>query len=296
MADFYPPNHEQVPLALLNAILTHPDVVNSQIYPPVIIGETPTTEPVRINSARDFAGTELIEPGLTLAVFPLSSNFRQKSSSFAISSNEPVSVRYCDYYLGRYGDQNYAVQSKFWLVVQLFYQDASFNAPIQIESDILDPNSEDYLWLANQPSRVVQFKDRNVPIETRTLGEFLDDTYGNEKEEGDEPYSEKVVQSTLGLSSNLTIFTNPAERILRLWTDLLVKVVRGLTVLRPFAIKNPTIEFVDYPTTNWYSDSSNLVFHTSYFICHYDCFESFSAQRNTFFERSLITDINIRKS
>jgi hypothetical protein len=296
MSDFYPPNHEQIPLALLNAILTHPDVVTSQIYPPVIIGETPTTEPVRINSARDFAGTELIEPGLTLAVFPLSSNFRQKSSSYSLGSSEPVSVRYSDYYLGRYGDQNYAVQSKFWLVVQLFYQDASFNAPIQIESDILDPSSEDYLWLADQPSRVVQFKDGNVPSETRTLGEFLDDTYGNEIEEGEDPYSEKIVESTLGLSSNLTIFTNPAERILRLWTDLLVKVVRSLTVLRPFAVKNPTIEFVDYPTTNWYTDSSNLVFHTSYFICHYDCFESFSTQKNTFFERGLIRDVNIQES
>ena len=55
--------------------------------------------------------------------------------------------------------------------------------------------------------------------------------------------------------------------------SLLVKVIRSLVVIRPFAIKNPTVEYVDYPTSNWLKDSPNLIFHTSYLVVTYETVE-----------------------
>ena len=269
MNDYLYPTHDQAVLALLNAILTHYEVKNSLIYYPVILGEVPQIEPIRIASARDFGGMELIESGLTLAVYPLHGGFDQKSAAF--SARERKSVKYDDKYLGRAGDTNYGVHSTFSFVVQLFYRDASLNAPVAITSDVLtDESGDNFYPLTISPAQRVQYKDSRLPADVITLEELLD----NEQA--------VIEESTIGNNVSLTVFTLPAERILRSWMSLLVKVIRSLTVLRPFCIKNPTVEYVDYPTSNWLRDSSNLVFHTSYLIVSYDCIEPAGSGEFTF--------------
>lgn len=259
--DYLPPTHDQAVLALLNAILTHYDVVNSQIFYPVVIGEVAQTEPIRIVSARDFGGLELIEPGLTLAVYPAYGGFNQKNPYFSKKDAGIKSVVYKDKYLGRAGDTNYGVESRFSFVVQLFYQDASLNVPVQLLSDLLT-DSPDFNPLYVPAAKRVQYKDSSLPADTTTLEEFTD----NE--------DAVIAPSVLGTNVNLSILTLPAERVLRSWMSLLVKVIRSLVVIRPFKIGNPIVEYVDYPTSNWLKDSPNLIFHTSYLIVSYEIVES----------------------
>lgn len=258
--DYLYPTHDQAVLVLLNAILTHNAVKNSNIYYPVILGEIPQTEPIRITSARDFGGMEFIEQGLTLAVYPLHGNFDQKTAVF--STRERKSVNYEDKYLGRLGDSNYGVHSTFYFVVQLFYRDASLNAPVELVSDVLDNIGSNTFYPLSIPyAQRVQYKDTRLPNNVTTLTEAINNPEA------------VVVESRLGTDVSLSIYTLPAERILRSWMSLLVNVIRSLTVLRPFCIKNPVVEYVDYPTSNWYRDSPNLVFHTSYLIVSYDFIE-----------------------
>jgi hypothetical protein len=258
--DYIYPTHDQAVQALLNAILTHHDIVNSQIFYPVAIGELPQTEPIRIVSARDFGGIELIEPGLTLAVYPCYAGFNQKNPSFSKKEYGLKSVVYKDKYLGRAGDTNYGVESRFSFVVQLFYQDASLNVPVQLLSDLVT-NSPEFNPLYLPAAKRVQYKDDTLPSDTTTLEEFIDDE------------NAFITSSSLGNNVDLTILTLPAERVLRAWMSLLVKVIRSLVVIRPFAIKNPTVEYVDYPTSNWLKDSPNLIFHTSYLVVSYETIE-----------------------
>lgn len=267
--DYLYPTHDQAVLALLNAILTHYDVKNSNIFYPVIIGEVPQTNPIRITSARDFGGMELIEPGLTLAVYPLHGGFDQKSATF--SARERKSVKYEDKYLGRSGDPNYGVYSTFSFVVQLFYRDASLNAPVELISDVLtNATSVEFNHLSVSPAQRVQYKDSQLPNNVTTLAKSIN----NQKA--------VITESKLGADVSLTVYTLPAERILRSWMSLLVNVIRSLTVLRPFCIRNPCVEYVDYPTSNWLRDSPNLVFHTSYLIVSYDFIEPVNSSDFTF--------------
>lgn len=285
------PTHDQAVLALLSAILNHPDIKNSHIYYPVLLGESTPLEPIRITSARDFSGIELIEPGLTLAVFPLHDDYDQKSSTFT-SRKSSKSVVYGDQYLGRSSTPYYGVKCTFNFVVQLYYQDSSFNAPVELLSDVINFDNEETgfypltvpavdSWQYNDKllqNRVLRLEDR---LESRvyTLPSNEDPSVPGTTvkkptnlKTKEQPYS---VESKLGgIGSDISITTLPGERVIRAWMSLLVKVIRSLVYLKPFALRNPTVSMVDYPSTNWYRSSENLVFHTGYCLVSYDLTEA----------------------
>lgn len=291
------PTHDQAVLALLSAILNHPEIKNSQIYYPVLFGESTPTEPIRITSARDFSGIELIEPGLTLAVFPLHDDYDQKSSTFT-ARKSTKSVTYEDQYLGRSSNHNYGVKCTFNFVVQLYYQDASFNSPVELISDVINFDNEDtgFYPLTIPAVDSWQYNDKLLQDRVLRLEDRLEQTVYNFPPYNDSfppgnalkkptrlktkerPYSK---ESRLGgVGSDISITTLPGERIIRSWMSLLVKVVRSLIYLKPFALRNPTISMVDYPSTNWYRSSENLVFHTGYCLVSYDLIE---ADEDTFY-------------
>jgi hypothetical protein len=285
------PTHDQAVLALLSAILNHPEIKNSQIYYPVLLGESSVTERITITSARDFSGIELIEPGLTLAVFPLHDDYDQKSSTFT-ARKSTKSVIYDDQYLGRSSTYNYGVKCTFNFVVQLYYQDSIFNAPVELLSDVVNFDSETpgFYPLTIPAVDSIQYKDRLLPPNILSLQERLQSSLF------EFPFSENpnVPGTTLkkptklrsdpqtlskesrlgGLDSSVSVTTLPGERIIRSWMSLLVKVIRSLVYLKPFALRNPTISMVDYPSTNWYRNSENLVFHTGYCLVSYDLIEA----------------------
>ena len=286
------PTHDQAVNALLCAILQHPDIQNSEIYYPVILGESTLADPIRITSARDFGGVELIEPGLTLAVYPFHDNYDQTSAQLSTRLSHK-SVVYDDKYLGRPNSNSYAIKNTFNFVVQLFYQDASYNLPVEIAGDIvnLDSNYPNFYPLTISRADSFQYKDRNLPSNTRTLAQLLEErTPPLVPEDYVIPHNTKLnppkfihtteqpitKESKLGSSNSLiSITTLPGERILRSWMSLLTKVIRSLIYIRPFALRNPHITSVDYPTSNWIRESKNLIFHTSYCVVSYDLYEPF---------------------
>lgn len=285
------PTHDQAVLALLSAILNHPEIKNSQIYYPVLLGESSVTERIRITSARDFSGIELIEPGLTLAVFPLHDDYDQKSSTFT-ARKSTKSVLYDDQYLGRSSTYNYGVKCTFNFVVQLYYQDSTFNAPVELLSDVVnfDNETSGFYPLTIPAVDSIQYKDRLLSNNVLSLEERLKSNLfefpntDNPDLPGfilKKPTKLRSIEQSLSkesrlgsIDSSVSVTTLPGERIIRSWMSLLVKVIRSLVYLKPFALRNPTISMVDYPSTNWYRNSENLVFHTGYCLVSYDLTEA----------------------
>jgi hypothetical protein len=232
--------------ALINAIATHPLIKNPGIYYPAIVGDRVSTEPVRIEKWRLFGGIELIEPGLTLAVFPFHSSFKTTSASYSRSVTDKT-MNFGDVgNRSELGRSNYStVGGVIRIVIQLYYREASFDAPIKIKSDL------------------VSFTD----ITSITPhGEHVQ--LGDELGTADLSSTEYAVEDHM-----LDVQILPGEEILRDYIPLLRYVIRDITELRPFSIRNPFVHVVDYPTSNWIREGENLIFHTAYIVVEYDISE-----------------------
>lgn len=238
----------QVCRALLNAIATHPFIKNPQIYYPALVGDAPQTEPVKITGWRLFGGVELLNDGLTLAVFPYHSNYRLSTSNYS---------RYLSDKSMHFDDRNnlnaslgavseVGAAGTIRLVVQLYLRETTFNGPVQIRSD------------------VVQNSDLTTYV-----------PHGNLVQLTDEPQLRALDSTTPRQTQEhlLDVQILPGEEILRDYIPLLRNVVRDIPVLRPFYIRNPTIIFADYPTSNWIREGQNLIFHTAYIVVEYDVVE-----------------------
>ena len=237
-------SERQLCRALINAIATHPLIKEPGIYYPAIVGETAQTEPIRVSTWRLFGGLELIEPGLTLSVFPYHSGYKLKSAVYSrliADKSLHFDEKHKAAQLGALGTA--ASAGTMRIIVQIYYQDTTFNAPIQIRSDLV---SQSDLTTNIPHGELVQLKDE--PQES-----VLDDRVYFQTEE-----------------SVLNVQILPGEEILRDYMPLLRHVVRDLPILHPFYHRNPNILYVDYPTSNWIREGENLVFHTAYMCIEYD--------------------------
>lgn len=233
--------------ALLNAIATHPLIKDPGIFYPAIVGDRPLEDPIKIEKWRLFGGTELIEPGLTLSVFPFHSSYKNESASYSQSTSDKSLVFGGVKGRSELGRSNYSnVGGVIRLVVQLYYQEATFDAPIKIKSDLVTFSD---ITSITPHGEQVQFKES-------TAVKPLDDST---------PYA--VEENTLDVQ------ILPGEEILRDYIPLLRHVIRDITELRPFSVRNPFIHVVDYPTSNWRRDGENLIFHTAYLVVEYDISE-----------------------
>jgi hypothetical protein len=248
----YPATERQAVRALLSAILNHRDVRNPKIYYPVLQGNNPP-EIVPITAALLTAGVELVNPGLTLAVYPAFSPFKAKTGA-PDHRIQNKSISYQPRYLGQAKGPGYGEVATLRLTVQLYYRDASYRSPVTLKSKMVPESNVIY-----DPAKVPQF-GRNI--------EF-DDSPTLEIPNPQTPENLPQLPTVQG-PSTVPIFTFPGEEVLRDWMPLLRGVVRDIQILRPFNIRNPTILYVDYPTTNWRKDSEDLVFHTAYFVVEYD--------------------------
>lgn len=254
-ANYIYPTDRQFILALLNAIATHRDIKNPQIYKPVIVGGRifpEDCEPVRIEKFRTFGGLELIEAHkLTLAVYPMSSRYANIKGYITAPMGDK-SIRFEPYTLGsptQAPTHKYAERAMFRVIVQLYYCDPDLDCPVGVTSYLHDYERTLY----DVPhGRLVQYKD--------------DLTDANEAEA-------RLVREELARVNTLEVQVLPGEEILRDYISLLRGVLRDIHMVRPFAIRRPNILAVDYPSTNWVRDSENLVFHTAYIIAEYDLWE-----------------------
>lgn len=245
--NFIYPTERQVVRALANAIATHRDVVNSEIYFPFIEGDRNVVRRIPLTSVRTFAGTEYIEDGLTMAVYLPSNNMGVGRA-----------ITYRDSHLGRPSDNyNYLNEADIRLIVQLYYREPSYNAPAKIES-----KRSSYL---NEITKILPY-GRYLQYEEGEPNNLMP-LYGLQ-EQMREPERHFIEDQDL----NVNIL--PGEEILRDWMSIIRGVIRDLPELRPFAVREPTILSVNYETPNWEGNNKlNLVFHTAYMVITYKMFE-----------------------
>lgn len=235
--------------ALLMALLTHPYVKDTSVtYPDV---NNRAVESLSIKRGRLFGGPELIEPGLTLAVYPYHSAFDPVQSSMTGFRSQSILYPTDG---GTLGGTSRANKSRGFLaqvrlMVQLYLRDAIYNAPASISASYQDPEVD----------RSNNYYGYNFQFEDDRLEGFddLQDT------------KEFMVKST-----KIPVQILPGEEILTQWLDILKYAIRDIKVLRPFmSVRNPVILTSDYPTSTWTTKSPNLVFHTAYHIVQFDIVE-----------------------
>lgn len=234
------PTERQVVRSLLNAIATHPYVKNAQVYYPLVVGETDTPQLIPLVSYRTFAGSEYVEDGLTLAVYPPSPDMGVGRA-----------LTYKDMSLGKSTSNDYFVEATLRLIVHLYYREPTFNAPALLYSDVANDIND--ITDKIPYGKILQYKEREVTDET-LLEEQL-------------PLDYFVKQQRLEVN------ILPGEEIIRDWMTILRAAIRDLTELKPFAIRNPTIKFVEYETPNWEAPTKNLVFHSAFMLVEYSLYE-----------------------
>lgn len=226
--------------ALLMAIWTHPYVLNTKVPYPSVSGLN--NEPVGISKGRLFGGPELIEAGLTLAVYPFHSSYDalEGDQSGSVVRGKTVTYEYPN--LGSY--TNAVGHTR--LMVQLYYRDAGYDTTTTLSADVLDPDTN-----------------------------YGNDNYGYRFEFSDEGETTLREESTeLVNKITLPVQVLPAEEILTQWLDLIKDVVRSIKVLKPYTnVRNPKVLCTDYPSSTWTSSDGNLIFHTAYLIVEYEIYQ-----------------------
>jgi hypothetical protein len=245
------PTDRQICMSVLLALANHPLVLDSEVFLPVLIQGQLDTEPVRIKKYRLFGGTELSEPGLTLAVYPF------HSSLDSIQGTITPAVRNKSIYypedsmrttLGRSDNANYNVHGVFNIVVQLYYLEPTFNAPAEITFDTIPrTTTNDRLPYGQQIQLVdgVQTEDL-LPLDSKV--------------------PDVVTRRTLSIE------VLPAEEVLRDWMSILRTALRDIRTFNSFTLRDVNVLCVDYPTTNWIQNG-NLVFHSAYLMAQFDLTE-----------------------
>lgn len=239
--------------AMLMALLTHPIVKDAEIYIPTRPGQRPVKVPIA--RGRLFGGPELIEPGLTLAVYPCHSTFDVIKGGVTDDTNyrsvfyDRVKSGYTTLG-GAGGDMERGYHAQVRLVVQLFYREPTYNQPFEMQAEYVNP---DEIYERNYYGYYFQFTD------PRSL---------------DQPSLYETIPNKGINTSRFDVQILPAEELLTQWLDLIKFAIRDLKVLRPYAcVRNPHILLTDYPTSTWSSQDANLVFHTAYHVVQFDLSE-----------------------
>lgn len=242
--------------ALLMALLTHPYVKAANITYPPLDGTQP--EKVTIQRGRLFGGPELIEPGLTLAVYPYHSSYdpmegippdtlhSEKTMLFPVFNEKREHFTTLGAHRGPREHGQHAIV-KF--MVQLYYRDTVYDAPASIQADYIDQEDiieENYFGYHFQYST-------DTPKESTEL----QDT------------TRKFVKQ-----NKVEVQILPGEEILTQWLDVIKFAARDIKVLRPYTtIRNAHVLCADFPTATWTSKSANLIFHSAYLVVQYDIVE-----------------------
>lgn len=209
-------------------IAAHPLIKDPPIYYP-IVNPGQEAEQVKIERYRTYDGIELIEPGLTLAVFPC---YSSKTFNTGFRSSLFNSVKLEPYTLGAKSNKGFLYTATYYIAVSLYYADVSINNSINTKyyksgkKVILDN-----LDILERPRDLIEGAYEGVP---------------------EEEYVE--------------IEINPAEDILRDYLDLMRIVLDDIPRLYPFSIRHSQVVTYDYPTTSWLRENSDVYFHQAYLV------------------------------
>lgn len=140
----YFPTVKDLVYSSIIAINNHRFIQNPIVFSPVP-DSNGRINPISINRYRTYDGKELIEPGLTLAVFPASSN-RSESSAYI---NQPAnSATFKTFELGP-KNSKYQYDATYKLVVALYYQEVALNESKEVV----------YYEVKNKPEVIIENKN-----------------------------------------------------------------------------------------------------------------------------------------
>lgn len=251
------PDINWVRRAVLSGLLTHPYVKSACVNR---IDRAGREVPVNIVRGRLFGGPELIESGLTLAVYPYHSEYdvivgvhsqdvSNKSVVYPQTNGKGESYNTLG---GRRGVRDRGYYSCIKLVVQLYYRDANYNTP-----DSLDVKSLSQDWVFVDNPRGLEFK-------------YLDKNHLDQDSVLENSFASKPTEDT-----TVQIQVLPGEEILTRWMDILKFAIRDLSVFQPYSdLRNPQVLLTDFPSSTWSAKNANLVFHTAYHLIKFDLIET----------------------
>jgi hypothetical protein len=251
----------QIILGLVGAIGLHPAIKNPPVFYPVLReGQSP--QQVFVSKLRTFGGLELIDPGLTIAVYPMFSSYDSSGDNPSSSSGSQF-AGYQQHTLGRPDNFSYFDRGELRFVVQIYYRDPNFNVSQSVTYGKKDIDSLSDLF--------------------NTYGESFSTPI-----DGKDKVSDKWEFGTETL--DLTI--SPGEEVIRDYTYLVRSVLREIGTLKPFGIKQINVEAVDYPSSSWLKNSQNIVFHTSYITLSISVYETVHAKDPNYLAPGWAEEVN----
>lgn len=155
------------------------------------------------------------------------------------STKSSASLEFDSYTLGRPEPGDYLDRTKFRLTVQAAITESEFDIPLQVQ-----------YFITNQPNQPHGFTLQHVEPATQ-----------------DNP---------LTASNVAEIYVVPAEEILRDYMTLLRSVIRDQYTFQPYGLRNPSILYTNYTTSNTIDqkEAQNLVFHKAETVVEFDIFET----------------------
>jgi len=242
----YHPTMKQLVWGTIAFLQAHPRVRNSGIVYPIPDPVTGKPRPVNPTAWRSYGGIELLEPGLTIAVYPLFTPVSTRSGAVS-ASGENKSCIYKPNTLGPRDDLSYRDEAVYRLVVQAFYQDpVTLGETIRIPIDRLIDDDQ-LAW----PQHAYNMRMREG------------DHYSQDPN-WVAPYT--APQDMQLVPDEVFLDISPGEEILREWMDVLRLALCDMPTMLPFAIRSTEVEFIDYPTSTWIRQSEDIFFHTAHLV------------------------------
>lgn len=235
----------QIILGLIGGIKLHPAVKNPPVFYPVL-RQNQTPQQVFVDKYRTFGGLEFVEPGLTIAVYPMHTGYNSLSSSPS-SSSPSHSASFSSYTLGRPSEFSFFSEGTLRFVVQIYYRDSRFNVPYE-----------------------VTYSKKEIDNWENVLDVFGKKFYS--------PYNKSELGSFEGTEETVEVFISPGEEIIRDYSYLIRNVLRELGSIQPFGVKQITVDSVDYPSSDWLKDNQNVIFHTALISLSISIYETVSAK------------------
>ena len=237
----------QIIMGLLGAIRIHPVMNNPPVFYPVF-GRQNQSKQVFVNKYRTFGGSELIEPGLTVAVYPAHTSYNLGGSSPNSSDYTTNFANFEPYTLGSPSSFSYFDKGRLRFVCQVYYRDSNFDTTYNVTYGVNELDSLDRIY--------------------QSFGETFSTPEDNQS----------YLETWDGNTQQVTFSILPGEEVIRDYCYLLRSVLREVGTLRPFGIRGLKVKSVDYPSSDWVKNSSNIIFHTAYITLEIELYETVHAK------------------
>lgn len=245
----YHPTMKQLVWGTIAFLQSHPRIRNPNIFYPILNPLTNEPEEIKPQVWKTYGGIELIEPGLTLAVYPQFSSLDTRRGAVSVSEMGNKSCSFKPMTLGSRDDLSYQDCATYRLVVQAFYQDpVTPGETVRIPIDrIVD--SDRAPWPMHGFN--VRVREPDQPHFSQDPNWVAPDTSPQD----------------LVLEPDEVFFDiSPGEEILREWMDLLRLALCDLPTMLPFAIRSTEVEAIDYTTSSLFRQPTDVFFHSASLI------------------------------